>query len=225
MISIILPTFNRDSMIAYSIECVLSQSFIDYELIIVNDCSSDNTEEIIKNYCHQDQRIKYIKNETNLGCATSREIGYKNSQGNILVFLDDDDWWPADKLMKQYNLLMRDDYDMIISDYQIKQNNDLIYKNMQVFADKFKNEILKRPGPFFQSIMIKKNVINKMQVFFDKKEVLYSNAPSFLIVQKMCIFTFLYEEPGMLEILETKKQPKNFFSKKYYDVIKKQNIF
>ena len=129
MISVILPTFNRDLIIASSIECVLSQSFIDYELIIVNDCSSDNTEEIIRNYCNQDQRIKYIKNEINLGCATSREIGYKNSQGNILVFLDDDDWWPADKLMKQYNLLMRDDYDMIIipgdqyyESYEVQEN-------------------------------------------------------------------------------------------------------
>ena len=85
MISIILPTFNRDSIIASSVECVLSQSFIEYELIIVDDCSSDNTENIIRNYCNQDQRIKYIKNATNLGCAGSRAVGYKNSQGSISI--------------------------------------------------------------------------------------------------------------------------------------------
>ena len=230
MISIILPTFNRDNLITFSIECVLSQSFIEYELIIVNDCSSDNTENIIRNYCNKDQRIKYIKNTTNLGCASSREIGYKISQGSILVFLDDDDWWPPDKLMKQYNALIRDDYDMIISDYQIKQNDDLIYKNMQDFADKFKNEILKRPGPFFQSIMIKKNVLNKMPLVFDKKAVPSEDWDFFIQLSKLNLkigyvpeplFTWNIQHDSQSLNLENEAKALSYIVSKHYDEIKK----
>ena len=230
MISIILPTFNRDSIISSSVECVLSQSFIKYELIIVDDCSSDNTEDVIRNYCDQDQRIKYIKNTTNLGCAASREIGYKNSQGSILVFLDDDDSWPSDKLMKQYNLLIRDDYDMIISDYQIEKNGDLIYKKMKRFADKFKNEILKRPGPFFQSIMIKKNILDKMPLVFDKQAVPSEDWDFFIQLSKLnlkigyvpeSLFTWNIQDNSQSLNFRNEAKALSYIVSKHYEEIKK----
>ena len=171
MISIILPTFNRDFIISSTINCVLKQSFVKYELIIIDDCSTDNTAKIIHDYCNKDERIKYIKNRQNIGCAESREIGCQNSAGNFIVFLDDDDEWPPDKLMKQYNSLTHNNSDVVISDYYIKKNNELVYQNMKDFGINFKNEILKRPGPFFQSIMIQKKLLDKMDSPFDTASI------------------------------------------------------
>ena len=91
MISVILPTFNRGYILSSTIECVQNQTFTDYELIIIDDCSLDKTCEIIQKYSQTDKRIKYIKNIKNIGCARSRKIGYDNSRGDFLVFLDDDD--------------------------------------------------------------------------------------------------------------------------------------
>ena len=124
MISIILPTFNRQKILTTTIDCILNQTFEDYELIIINDASNDNTESIIKNYQTKNKKIKYIKNKKNMGCAISRQLGYENSKGSIIVFMDDDDIWPNDKLIKQYSLIKN--HDMIISDYNINHNNQLI---------------------------------------------------------------------------------------------------
>ena len=167
MISIILPTYNRSSILNQTIDCVLKQSYTDYELIIINDYSSDNTENVIKSY--NDNRIKYLSNSKNLGCAASRQIGYEHSIGDILVFIDDDDVWAQNKLFKQMSLIKN--YDMVLSDYSIKKNNTIEQKNMRPFGEYFKKEILKRPGPFFQSIMIKKNIIDKIDNPFDQKSV------------------------------------------------------
>ena len=66
-----------------------------------------------------------------MGCAISRKIGIENSKEEILAFLDDDDQWQPNKLMKQYNALTHNNNDMVISDYQIKENNHLTYKSMK----------------------------------------------------------------------------------------------
>ena len=167
MISIILPTYNRSAIINRTIDCVLNQSYTDYELIIINDCSSDDTEKVIKSY--DDKRIKYVSNLNNIGCANSRYLGYQHSKGDVLVFIDDDDTWRQDKLLKQVRLI--ENYDMVLSDYSISVNGMLEQKNMRPFGEYFKQEILKRPGPFFQSIMIKKNIVDKINNPFDQKSV------------------------------------------------------
>ena len=122
MISIILPTFNRSAVLSSTIESVLNQTFKEYELIIINDCSLDKTKAVIAKYQQKDSRVKYIENPKNMGCAISRKIGIENSKEQVLVFLDDDDQWARDKLMKQYNALTHNNNDMVISDYHIKEN-------------------------------------------------------------------------------------------------------
>ncbi|HQI46384.1 MAG TPA: glycosyltransferase [Bacteroidales bacterium] len=87
--SIIIPTYNRAQFIVPTIKSVLAQTYTDFELIIVDDASTDNTEEIIKSF--SDFRIIYLKNEKNLERSTSRNIGIKNAKGTYICFLDSDD--------------------------------------------------------------------------------------------------------------------------------------
>lgn len=102
--SIIIPTFNRASFMAETIQSVLNQTFGDFELIIVDDASKDNTEEIINSF--GDPRIIYIKNKTNLERSTSRNIGIQKASGQYICFLDSDDRYLENHLEVLYKNIL-----------------------------------------------------------------------------------------------------------------------
>ena len=101
MISIVMPAFNASETILKSIESVTSQSYKEWELIIIDDCSTDDTAEIVLPLSEQDPRLIYLKNETNRGVAHSRNNGIKKARGEWIAFLDSDDLWGNTKLEKQ----------------------------------------------------------------------------------------------------------------------------
>jgi len=104
-ISINIATYNRGRFITEAIESVLAQTFNDWELIIIDDASTDNTAEIVRPYL-ADPRIKYLKNETNQNISLTRNRGLKESQGKYIAILDSDDLWcDQEKLTKQYDFL------------------------------------------------------------------------------------------------------------------------
>ena len=104
MVSIIMPSWNTDKFIAESIQCVIDQTYKNWELLIVDDCSTDNTDEVVKPFL-EDSRIKYLKNEKNSGAALTRNRAMREAQGEWIAFLDSDDLWTPDKLEKQENFL------------------------------------------------------------------------------------------------------------------------
>ena len=89
LVSIIMPSWNTDRFIAESIRSVLDQTYHNWELLIVDDCSTDNTDTIIATF--KDPRIKYFKNEMNLGAALTRNRALREAQGEWIAFLDSDD--------------------------------------------------------------------------------------------------------------------------------------
>ena len=104
-ISIIIVTYNRSKLLVKAIESVLIQKFTDFELIIIDDASSDNTEEVVKKYL-SDKRIKYIKNKKGTSIAQVRNSAWKYVQGKYIAVLDSDDIWCNDlKLNMQYEYL------------------------------------------------------------------------------------------------------------------------
>ena len=106
LISVIIPTYNRGYCIKKSIESVLNQTYPNIEVIVVDDCSTDNTEEIIKS-C-SDVRVCYIKLDRNGGPAKARNVGLKAARGQFAAFQDSDDIWHSDKLEKQYAVMIDD---------------------------------------------------------------------------------------------------------------------
>lgn len=99
LVSIIMPAYNAGKFIEASITSVIQQTYDKWELIIINDCSTDNTLEILKNV--NDSRISIINNERNLGVAETRNNGLMQAKGQYLAFLDSDDLWLKDKLRIQ----------------------------------------------------------------------------------------------------------------------------
>lgn len=100
LVSIITPSYNTASFIGQTIESVLSQTYQNWEMIIVDDCSSDDTDEIVREYLF-DERIKYIKNDSNSGAAISRNRALREARGKWIAFLDSDDLWDSNKLEEQ----------------------------------------------------------------------------------------------------------------------------
>ncbi|MGH8528226.1 MAG: glycosyltransferase family 2 protein [Nevskiales bacterium] len=102
--SVIIPTYNRARTIARSIESVFAQSFQDFELILVDDCSKDNTAEIVRKW-QSDPRFRYIRHESNRGAAGARNTAIRAARTDYIAFLDSDDSWLPDKLNLQMQLL------------------------------------------------------------------------------------------------------------------------
>jgi len=99
LVSVVIPTYNRAHIVGRAIRSVLSQTYHSFEIIVVDDCSTDNTKDVVKDF--NDQKVKYIKHEKNRGPSAARNTGIKASIGEYIGFLDSDDEWFPEKLDKQ----------------------------------------------------------------------------------------------------------------------------
>ena len=114
LVSIITPTYNCAKFIGATIESVLNQTYQNFEMIIVDDASKDNTEEVVKSF--KDKRIKYIRLSKNSGPAVARNRAMEEAKGKYMAFLDSDDLWKKEKLEKQINFIKKNKYKIICSD-------------------------------------------------------------------------------------------------------------
>ncbi len=101
LVSIITPNYNCKNFIAQTIKSVLSQTYTNWEMLIVDDCSTDGSYEVALEYVSSDKRIKVIRNEKNSGAVVSRNKAIEISNGEFIAFLDSDDLWEPEKLEKQ----------------------------------------------------------------------------------------------------------------------------
>lgn len=125
LVSIIMPTYNCAKYIGEAINSVLSQTYKNWELIIVDDCSIDNTEEVVKKYLEKDNRIKYFKLSVNSGPAVARNVALEKASGKYIAFLDSDDLWMEEKLEKQISFMKQNNYNFTFTSYiQINENGE-----------------------------------------------------------------------------------------------------
>lgn len=118
LISVITPTYNCAKFIGETIESVQAQTYKKWEMIIVDDCSTDNTKEIVALYEKNDERIKYYCLEKNSGAAIARTEAMKIAQGEYMAFLDSDDIWVKDKLKKQLIFMQKNDVAFSCTEYE-----------------------------------------------------------------------------------------------------------
>lgn len=105
LVSIIMPSWNTGRFIAESIQSVINQTYTNWELLIVDDCSTDNTDEVVAFF--NDERIKYFHNEKNSGAALTRNKAIREAQGEWIAFLDSDDLWNPKKLEYQIKFMKK----------------------------------------------------------------------------------------------------------------------
>ena len=175
LVSVIIPTFNRSYCIKKAIDSVLSQTFEDFELIIIDNYSTDNTEEIISNY--RNEKIIYEKFNNNGVIASSRNRGIKLSKSKYIAFLDSDDWWKKDKLKISIDFLEKG-YDFICHGLEIIRTNQVKEK-----SGEYTEYIKKLKNPYFNSLLqegntietssviVKRNIISDLGGFYESKEL------------------------------------------------------
>lgn len=125
-VSVITPTYNCARFIGETIESVINQSYQNWEMIIVDDCSSDNTEEIVNEFIKKDDRIKYYKLEQNSGAAIARNKAMEIASGKYMAFLDSDDVWTIDKLKRQIKFMEDNNFNITCTSYQQIDENGLL---------------------------------------------------------------------------------------------------
>lgn len=116
LVSIVMPSYNTAQYIAESIKSVQAQSYMNWELLIVDDCSTDDTERIVKSYL-SDSRIRFLRNDVNRGAAISRNRALKEARGRWIAFLDSDDLWMPNKLEKQISFMESKGYHFSYTKY------------------------------------------------------------------------------------------------------------
>ncbi|WP_010522388.1 glycosyltransferase family 2 protein [Aquimarina agarivorans] len=139
-ISVITPSYNSERFISETIKSVLMQSYKNWELIIVDDCSSDKTIEIIKEFANNEKRIKFFKNKANLGAAVTRNYAFTRVTGEYIAFLDSDDLWHPDKLKLQLEFMKKNNYNFSFTGYKQINENDLFIKNINNLPEKVNYE-------------------------------------------------------------------------------------
>lgn len=116
LVTIIMPSYNTAPYIRETIQSVLDQTYQNWELIIVDDCSTDNTDEVVASI--RDERIRYLKNEKNSGAAVSRNRALREAKGRWIAFLDSDDLWMPEKLEKQIVFMEKNGYFFSYTNYE-----------------------------------------------------------------------------------------------------------
>lgn len=131
LVTVVMPMYNNEATIADSIESVMNQTYVDWELIVVDDGSQDQCYKIVEKLCNTDSRIKLLRNKLNKGASGARQTAIDTGLGNYIAFLDSDDIWHKEKLEKSIKFMIFNDYKFIYTDYYIFKSNifeDNIYR-------------------------------------------------------------------------------------------------
>lgn len=170
-VSVVIPTYNREQLIARSVKSVLSQTYQDFEIIIVDDASTDNTEEVVSSF--NDERIRYVRHEENRGEAAARNTGIKVARGDYIAYQDSDDEWFPEKLARQIELLedVSPDVGVIYTGFWKTKNHRRTYipfswvgrKNGDIHKELLKGNFIGSPV-----VLIKKECFSEVGLFDER---------------------------------------------------------
>ena len=116
-VSVIVPVYKTEKFIYRCLDSILNQSLHDIEIIVVNDCTPDNSMRIVTEYAHKDKRLHIINNPINLGPMLTRKVGYQQAIGDYILFCDSDDYLPIDALERMYVAIEQSKADIVVSAY------------------------------------------------------------------------------------------------------------
>ncbi|MDN5097931.1 glycosyltransferase family 2 protein [Aliarcobacter butzleri] len=171
IVSIVIPMYNAEVFISETINSVLKQSFAEFELIIIDNSSTDNSKGIVKDFIILDNRIKLIELEYNSGGpARPRNIGIENAKGEYIAFLDADDVWDINKLAKQIKFLRENNIEFTSTDCMLidDKNKEIKLKFLSKIYNKFIKkkticDVIKNNFILTSSVLVKKTLLKKFE--------------------------------------------------------------
>lgn len=159
LISIIMPSFNSEQFIDQAILSIQQQTYQEWELLIIDDCSEDQTVKIVEELSSKDNRIKLSVLEENQGAAVARNTGLKNAAGKYIAFLDSDDRWFPEKLKKQVEFMETNKIAFSFTSYQFIQENEDDHRKVVHVKDKMNyKDVLKDTRIGTLTVMINRDL-------------------------------------------------------------------
>lgn len=206
MVSIVVPVYNAASFLEDTIQTVLRQTYPNWELLLVNDCSRDKSVSIIEKWVKKDTRIRLISQEVNKGAAESRNRGVVEAQGEYLTFLDADDLWEKEKLERQISFMKEKNCAFSFTGYEFATPDGMPNgKKVYIPSVLSYKKALKNTTIFTSAVMFHLTLI-------DKKYIYFPNVPS---EDSACWWSILkrgYTAYGLNEILSYYRRSENTLS-------------
>ena len=193
LISIIMAAYNAERTVGFAVESVLKQTYENFELLVINDCSTDNTRKIVEEYAEKDSRVKLITNPENLGVSLTRLEGLKQANGDWIAIIDSDDAWMPEKLEKQIALQKKLNTDLVFTgvkylkadgtplDWELKVPDEIGYKKM------LKQNLIANP-----STLVRKELYEKYYAIGDE---MHEDFALWLSILKTGINAYAVTEP------------------------------
>lgn len=173
-VSVIIPYYNRESTIIRALESVKNQTFSDYEIILINDGSTDNGYNVVEEFTTNNNNIKITNiNQKNSGPSKARNTGIISSEGQYIAFLDSDDAWESDKLEIQVDFMdshkeiyiLGTEYSIVLSDNKIIKSDDTgIYQKADFYKMLFKNYFC------LPTVIVRREMLNDRKLMFDENK-------------------------------------------------------
>lgn len=159
LVSIVTPSYNSSMLIPETIQSVLSQTFTNWEMIIVDDYSEDNSVEVIQSFIDNDPRIKIIKLTENSGAAIARNKAIESARGRFIAFLDSDDLWNSKKLEKQVSFMIDNSVVLSYTAYEKVDEKGIPFQSIKV------------PLRVAYNSLLKTNIMGCLTVIYDTKNL------------------------------------------------------
>lgn len=204
-ISIIMAAYNAENTIRESIESVLAQTYENYELIVVNDCSTDRTEQIVHEI--NDARIRLINNKSNLGVSRTRKRGLDEARGKWIAVLDSDDAWTADKLEKQVALLRKEKAELIFTGSSFMNSSGKMLQWVLHVPEQISyKELLKQNLISNSSVLVRKSIYAKYYTIGDQ---MHEDFAIWLKILRSGIKAYGIDEPLLVYRLSSESKSSN----------------
>lgn len=174
LVSIIIPTYNHAHLIKKALDSLLSQTYANWEAIVVNNFSADDTEKVVAGY--SDNRIRLINFSNNGVIAASRNQGIQHSQGEFIAFLDSDDYWYPKKLEVSLDYLQNHSCDMVCSNEDLIENDVVIqtWYHGPDYRGTYNNLLMKGNCISTSTVILKKSCLDKVGIFQEDKKYITS---------------------------------------------------
>lgn len=164
LVSIVMPAYNCEDFIGITLDSVINQTYQNWEVIVVDDCSTDNTAKLVQEYVKKDNRIKYHKLDKNSGAAVARNKAVDLANGKYMAFLDSDDVWFPEKLTKQIGYMEENAYTFTCTSYtKIDEEGEYLGRTIGVRKQSDYNDILKK-NPGNSTVVYNTEEIGKVKI-------------------------------------------------------------
>jgi teichuronic acid biosynthesis glycosyltransferase TuaG len=165
LVSIVTPVYKAEAFIEKTVRSVMNQTYQEWEHILVDDCSPDNSEAIIRKLMAEDSRIKYVKLPENQGAAVARNTGIENAEGQYIAFIDSDDVWKPEKLEKQIRYMQENDYAFTYTNFQlVTEDGQPINESAPLPAKLNYTGLLKNTAIACSTVVIDRSVIGDFRM-------------------------------------------------------------